>query len=309
MITPIIPHYGPTELLVPCLRSLQREIPMNPPIIGDDTGELIEEDLPAGFRVVAGPKTSFAANANRLAKEVKTEWILLMNNDVRLHKGYGRSLKRHLPRTPKKTGMVASVVWRANGRLDSFGDVFCWPLARPVKRGHNHHQITGLWNWPITSVSGALMIVRKSVWDELGGLDESFGQYYEDVDFGWRLMANGYRIGWQTDFNATHLEAGSFTKPSRGYFGARNNIWLLRRHLPNHDLELRAAKMWRLKAYFSPPAVREAIERGVKEGLAKPVPPAHTLKGARRHLIYREPGPLDNMVMALLVALHRDAWG
>ncbi|GLY89118.1 glycosyltransferase family 2 protein [Actinoallomurus iriomotensis] len=59
----------------------------------------------------------------------------------------------------------------------------------------------------VMGVSTAGMLVRRDVWDELGGLDPAFGLFRDDVDFGWRAYAAGHRVLIAPDAVAFHAEA------------------------------------------------------------------------------------------------------
>lgn len=267
MITPIVPHAGPASTLKPLLRSLNLELPLNRPLIGDDSGRL--KLAPIRGIVIPGPGRGFAANANRLAKRVRTPWILLLNNDVALHVGWGRQITRRLPKLNRKVGLIATTVWRRDGKLDSIGDTFSWLLARPLKRGHGTMNPLAAAKLPLLSVSGAVMLVRREAWEQLRGLDESFGQYYEDVDFGWRALARRWQIAPIMEANSTHAGGLTYRRETRAYFGARNSLWLLRRHLPSEDALLeRAVKTWRWRARTMTAEEKAAVEEGLVAGLS-----------------------------------------
>jgi GT2 family glycosyltransferase len=61
----------------------------------------------------------------------------------------------------------------------------------------------------VMAVSTAGMLVRRDVWDELGGLDPSFGLFRDDVDFGWRAYAAGHRVLIAPDAVVFHAEAAT----------------------------------------------------------------------------------------------------
>ncbi len=61
----------------------------------------------------------------------------------------------------------------------------------------------------VMSVSTAGMLVRRDVWEELGGLDAMFGLFRDDVDFGWRAHAAGHRVLLAPDAVMFHAEASA----------------------------------------------------------------------------------------------------
>ncbi len=61
----------------------------------------------------------------------------------------------------------------------------------------------------VMAVSTAGMLVRRDVWEEVGGLDPVFGLYRDDVDFGWRAYAAGHRVLLAPDAVVYHAEAAA----------------------------------------------------------------------------------------------------
>ena len=59
------------------------------------------------------------------------------------------------------------------------------------------------------AVTGACLLVKASVWDEVGGLDEKFAVAFNDVDFCLRVRDAGYRIVWTPYAELTHYESKS----------------------------------------------------------------------------------------------------
>ena len=64
----------------------------------------------------------------------------------------------------------------------------------------------------LSAVTGACMMVRRDVWEKVGGLDETFSVSYNDVDLCMRMRKKGYLIVWTPEAKLYHLESAS-----RGY--------------------------------------------------------------------------------------------
>ena len=60
-----------------------------------------------------------------------------------------------------------------------------------------------------SAVTGACLLVKTSVWDKVGGLDEAFAVAFNDVDFCLRVRDAGYRIAWTPYARLTHYESKS----------------------------------------------------------------------------------------------------
>jgi GT2 family glycosyltransferase len=61
----------------------------------------------------------------------------------------------------------------------------------------------------VSAVTAACLLMRREVWDEVGGLDEEFPVAYNDVDLCLKVKAAGYRIVWTPDAVVYHLESQS----------------------------------------------------------------------------------------------------
>ncbi|REE98437.1 glycosyltransferase [Thermomonospora umbrina] len=91
----------------------------------------------------------------------------------------------------------------------------------------------------VLAVSTAGMLVRRDVWDELGGLDQTFGLFRDDIDFGWRAHAIGQRVVVVSDAVVHHAEAAGrglrapgMTAESARRRDRRNALYVLLANLP-----------------------------------------------------------------------------
>ncbi|MGH7307983.1 MAG: glycosyltransferase family 2 protein [Candidatus Rokuibacteriota bacterium] len=82
-------------------------------------------------------------------------------------------------------------------------------------------------------VTSCAMAVRPDAFRTVGGFDEDYFVYHEDVDFCLRLVQRGYRVRYEPAAVARHkVPPGKRRAPERLYYLARNKLLLLRRHLP-----------------------------------------------------------------------------
>src|SRR6516165_8543964 len=90
----------------------------------------------------------------------------------------------------------------------------------------------------VLAVGSAGMLVRRDVWDQVGGFDSGMLLYREDVDFCWRVQAAGYRVRVITDAVVYHAEASARNRrqasaaPRRGRENRRNALLVLLGNLP-----------------------------------------------------------------------------
>lgn len=88
----------------------------------------------------------------------------------------------------------------------------------------------------ITAVWEGAVAMRRSAFEQVGGWPEAFRFVHEGVDLAWRAMDAGWRVLYRGDLAALHPTPDPAAPPARHgyshYFGARNRVWLARRHLP-----------------------------------------------------------------------------
>ncbi len=210
----IIVSHGHEALLPACLRSL------GPALEGLSAEILLVDNLPRGGLgpVVAGagmPVRVFAnvrpqglsANVNLAAAHSAAAFLLILNPDTEHRAGMIADALRFLAAHPE-IGMLGCTLLNPDGTPQQSFRRFPNPgflLARALGAEH--------WPWqpefyqrglmegerrdiphPVDWVFGAAMLLRRSVFDAVGGMDERYRLYYEDVDLAWRLR----RAEWRT---------------------------------------------------------------------------------------------------------------
>lgn len=168
----------------------------------------------------ANPGYGGAVNVGARALPQSVEWILVSNPDVVLEPG---AIDRMVA-VGDGDDRIAAV---GPSIIDPDGSVY--PSARAVPSvGHGighalfanvwpgnpwtrtyHRSTSGSAAGPTGWLSGACLLVRRSVFDDLGGFDESFFMYFEDVDLGYRIGRSGYLNVYAPDARVHHAGAHS----------------------------------------------------------------------------------------------------
>jgi GT2 family glycosyltransferase len=124
----------------------------------------------------------------------------------------------------------------------------------------------------VTAVWEGAVAIPRRVFREVGGWPAEFRHAHEGIDLAWRVIDAGYRVRYEGGVTALHpAEAAPMPHPYSAYFGARNRVWLARRHLPL-PLGVIYVLMFALRTaphLRSRRAVREAA-RGYRDGLRGP---------------------------------------
>lgn len=214
-------HAGPKEILV--LENASAE--------GD---RVTAGQLPAGARLIEAPSNlGFAAGNNALAREATGDWLLLLNPDAFPEPDWLDRLMAARARWPDVA--VFGCTQRADavpGVLDGAGDVY-HVSGLPYRAGYGR-AIEPPPEGEVFAACGAAMMVRRDLFDALGGFDEDFFCYVEDVDFGFRARLLGHRVVQVRDAVVHHEGYASSGRRSEfaTYHGARNRFWTFFKNVP-----------------------------------------------------------------------------
>jgi GT2 family glycosyltransferase len=131
----------------------------------------------------------------------------------------------------------------------------------------------------ITAVWEGAVAMRRSVFEAVGGWPADFRFVHEGIDLGWRVMGAGHRVAYAGDIVALHPSPTGKPHGYSFYYGARNRVWLARRHLP---LALGAIYVtgFVLRTLPRLRSRQDALEalRGYRDGLRGPAGERRTLR-------------------------------
>jgi len=182
----------------------------------------------AGVRVVeAGGNLGYGTAANRGVALVTEPYVLVLNPDVVLEPGAVKATIAALERDPR-LALVGPRVEEPGGALYpsarrfpdlavAAGHAFLGYVApnnrfsRAYKLLDWDHATPGYVDW----VSGSCLLARRDAYRSVGGFDESYFMYVEDVDLCWRLGRKGWRIGYDPAGRVVHR--GGVSTDQRAY--------------------------------------------------------------------------------------------
>jgi GT2 family glycosyltransferase len=84
----------------------------------------------------------------------------------------------------------------------------------------------------VAAVWEGAVVMPRSVFEQVGGWPEAFRFAHEGIDLAWRVMDTGRRVHYAGDVTVRHAPYATAPHDARVYYGARNRVWLARRHLP-----------------------------------------------------------------------------
>jgi GT2 family glycosyltransferase len=121
--------------------------------------------------------------------------------------------------------------------------------------------------------------IRRSVFELVGGWPAEFRFVHEGVDLAWRILDAGFRVHYAGDIGALHPPPAPVAAGDRhaysAYYGARNRVWLARRHLP---LPLGALFVASFAVRTLPRVNARAALRGYRDGVRGPYPERRKLR-------------------------------
>lgn len=185
---------------------------------------------PDRIRVLAYPQPfNFAAMNNRAAEIARGEYLLLLNNDTAvLHPDWLDVMLGHAQRP--EVGVVGARLLYQDGTLQHAGVVL--GLCGCADHLFTHSPIEGedapersLLEQDFSAVTGACMLVRKTVYDELGGLDEeNFKVWFNDIDLCLRAREAGYLVVWTPHATLLHDGSASLKRPEQDARGSAERM-------------------------------------------------------------------------------------
>ncbi len=152
----------------------------------------------------------FLRNCNNAADQARGKYVLFLNNDTQVQQGWLNSLV-DLAESDDEIGLVGSKLVYPDGRLQEAGGII-WNDASGWNYGIFNDPDLSEFNYvkEVDYVSGACIMVRKDLWDEIGGFDERFAPaYFEDTDLAFEIRNKGYKVMYQPESVVVHFEGVS----------------------------------------------------------------------------------------------------
>jgi GT2 family glycosyltransferase len=174
------------------------------------------------------------------SREDRTEWIWLLHDDSEPGPDALRRLLAGAHEAPQAAVFGPKIMdWsdrdillEAGTTIDRAGRRVTGIEPREVDQGQHDG------DRDVVAVSSAGMLVRRDVWDQVGGFDPGMRLFREDIDFCWRVQAAGYRVRVITGAVVYHVEAAARNRrdvsasPRRRRQDRRNALLVLAGNLP-----------------------------------------------------------------------------
>ncbi|BDX00663.1 glycosyltransferase family 2 protein [Maricaulis maris] len=238
-ISVLIVSYKSVDTLAGCLAALTAQSLAPREIIvlenGSPDGQRVRAaDMPEGVRLVESDENlGFAGGNNYLATLAKGAWFALLNPDAYPHPDWIEQLDRARTIYPAAS-MFGSTQFVANqlDTLDGTGD--CYHALGLAYRSGYGRPARSLPEGEVFAACGAALFIKRDVYEALGGFDERFFCYNEDVDLGYRARLQGYQVIQLASAAVDHVGYGSSGRRSEfaTYHGVRNRLWVFLKNTP-----------------------------------------------------------------------------
>ncbi len=176
----------------------------------------------------------FAAANNFVAQRVKSPYLVTLNPDTIATDSWLERLTAGARRWPEAGAFGSTQVQLDDPQLlDGAGDE--WHAAGVGWRALEGHPVSGNRSEGETfSPCAAAALYRRELFLELGGFDEAFFCYCEDIDLGFRLRLRGYPCAQIPDAVVFHAGSGTTGKVSEFtlFHGHRNRVWVFMKNTP-----------------------------------------------------------------------------
>lgn len=238
----LIVNYNGGELLRQCLQSIRdQQRPPDHVIVVDngsqDDSLQLAEPLLRDVELIRLTENVGFARGNNIAAAAATRFdaLALLNPDAFPEPGWLKTLVEAAERAPEFVSFASRLLFAAQpDRLDGAGDSY-HAAGRAWRNGHGASQAT----WPardaeVFAPCAAAALYRREAFDAIGGFDERYFCYFEDVDLGFRLRLQGGRALYVHDAVVRHVSSAvaGYRSDFAVYHGERNAVWTFVKDMP-----------------------------------------------------------------------------
>lgn len=265
-VTVIIVSYNTRELTLKAIETLYattRATRIRTVLYDNDSKDGSAEAVAAAFpqvEVVASKDNlGFAKANNVVAAQADTEWILLLNPDTECHEGAVDEIVA-FGRAHPEAGAIGGRTYFPDGSLNPLsvqGEITLWSsfcravgLTIVFKRSAFFNP-EAYGDWPrdtereVDCIVGCFLLMRRALWDRLGGFDLRYYMYGEDSDLSLRARAAGHPNMIAPKARIMHLVGASSTqKANKVVMVALSRATLIRDHWPAWKIPFGIATLW-----------------------------------------------------------------
>ena len=212
----------------------------------DGTVRWIRTAYPEVACILLPKNVGYAGGYNEALPKIQSKYIALVNSDIEITPLWLNPIIDMMEKDASIAAVQPKILdekrkgyfeyaGASGGFMDSLGYPFCrGRILQVVERDTGQYE-TSL---PVFWASGAALVLRKEVFEEVGGFDTDYFAHQEEIDLGWRLLLKNYKIMACPASVVYHVGGGtlSYNNPEKVYLNFRNNLVTLFKYLPKTDL-------------------------------------------------------------------------
>ena len=214
----------------------------------DDSLQVLQQEF-LQVKVLRFEKNLGFAQAYNLAiEQTMYPYTVLLNNDVRTPSGWLNPLLDYMESHPDVGAVMPKLLQdrdddkqmfeyagAAGGYIDCHGYPYCRGRIFECLEEDNGQYDDGPKS--VFWATGACLMVRSQLYQDVGGLDKDFFAHMEEIDLCWRIRLAGNDLMMVPSSSVYHLGGASLPKsnPKKTYLNFRNNLLLLHKNLPNDE--------------------------------------------------------------------------
>lgn len=255
LVSIVIVNWNGLRFLKDCLGSVYSDGFSSFEVIFVDNGstdssvEFVQKNFPGVVLIENRENLGFAKANNQGIKKASGKYVLTLNNDTVLGKGFLGKAAGAAENSAEDVGMWAVKILSFDERdvIDSVGGLLIYPDGLARGRGRLEKD-TGRYDTPgaVFIPSACAGLYRRLMLEEVGLFDEDFFAYCEDTDLGFRARLSGWKAVSVPAAVVYHHYSGTGGRytPFKAYLVERNRIWVALKNLPTRYLLLIPFYTW-----------------------------------------------------------------
>lgn len=213
----------------------------------DGSAEMVQAEFPQAVLIRLPVNVGFAAGCNRGIEHAAGEFVLLLNPDTELSEDAFSPMVTYCRQNPS-VGILGPKLLNSDGSLQLSCRHFPSHLTSLFNRqsvltrlfpGNRFSRRYLMTDWahdriePVDWLAGACMMLRREMVERIGGLDEGYFMYIEDVDLCYRAHHAGYEVVYFPSVAVTHhIGKSTETMPNRSIVQWHRSMWrYYRKHM------------------------------------------------------------------------------
>ncbi len=230
----VIVAWREAPFLLPCLESVAAKLTNLPYevliVLNEPSMKLttrVEREVTGAVVMKFRTNLGFGGAVNYATQKARGEYLVLLNDDSVIESGWLEALVDTARRRPS-AGLVGGTFLHPDGTLQEAGSIL-WSDGSTSAVGDGRDAMFMRFERRVDYCSGGSLLIRKDVWDALGGFDDQYyPAYYEDVDLSLRAGEQGVEVWYQPLSVMRHVRSAS-AGPLRQFLDDQNRDKFRRR--------------------------------------------------------------------------------